>query len=75
VNFYAAGEPHGMRNPIDVIAKYAVFEFHRSQKMLEDALPSPPIPVFAQLTDPVRWKRKLRYLLRRFIEAVQRDFP
>jgi MoaA/NifB/PqqE/SkfB family radical SAM enzyme/uncharacterized cupin superfamily protein len=27
--FYAAGEPHGMRNPGNVIARYIVFEFHR----------------------------------------------
>jgi MoaA/NifB/PqqE/SkfB family radical SAM enzyme/quercetin dioxygenase-like cupin family protein len=28
VIFYAAGEPHGMRNPNDTIAKYVVFAFH-----------------------------------------------
>jgi quercetin dioxygenase-like cupin family protein len=29
VIFYAAGEPHGMRNPsLDVTARYVVFEFH-----------------------------------------------
>ncbi len=29
VIFYAAGEPHGMCNPGNVIARYIVFEFHR----------------------------------------------
>ena len=29
VIFYAAGKPHGMRNPGDAVAKYIVFEFHR----------------------------------------------
>jgi uncharacterized cupin superfamily protein len=72
VIFYPAGLPHGMRNPSETIAKYVVFEFHGSQKALADALPSPPLPLFTKLTDPVRWKRKLKYLLRRFIEAVQR---
>jgi len=28
VIFYAAGEPHGMRNPGDTPARYVVFEFH-----------------------------------------------
>jgi quercetin dioxygenase-like cupin family protein len=28
VVFYAAGEPHGMRNPGDGVARYVVFEFH-----------------------------------------------
>ena len=28
VIFYRAGEPHGMRNPGKLIAKYVVFEFH-----------------------------------------------
>jgi hypothetical protein len=29
--FYAAGEPHGMRNVGDERARYLVFEFHRSK--------------------------------------------
>jgi len=28
VIFYKAGEPHGMRNPTDQLARYVVFEFH-----------------------------------------------
>ena len=28
VIFYAEGEPHGMENPGDKVAKYIVFEFH-----------------------------------------------
>lgn len=28
VIFYAAGEPHGMHNPGEAVAKYLVFEFH-----------------------------------------------
>jgi mannose-6-phosphate isomerase-like protein (cupin superfamily) len=31
VVFYAAGEPHGMRNPGEAPARYAVFELHGSQ--------------------------------------------
>jgi hypothetical protein len=30
VIFYRAGEPHGMRNPGESMAKYVVFEFHGS---------------------------------------------
>jgi ectoine hydroxylase-related dioxygenase (phytanoyl-CoA dioxygenase family)/quercetin dioxygenase-like cupin family protein len=63
VIFYPAGEPHGMRNPGETFARYVVFEFHGSQRALGDALPNPPSP-FAKLTDPRRWKRKLKDLLR-----------
>jgi quercetin dioxygenase-like cupin family protein len=31
VIFYAAGEPHGMRNPGDEVARYIVFEFHQQK--------------------------------------------
>ena len=31
VIFYAAGEPHGMRNPAEATAKYIVLEFHGSR--------------------------------------------
>jgi mannose-6-phosphate isomerase-like protein (cupin superfamily) len=75
VIFYPAGVPHGMRNPAETIAKYIVFEFHGSQRALSDALPNPTLPplsLFAKLRDPLRWKRKFKYLLGRFIEAVRR---
>jgi len=71
VIFYPAGEPHGMRNPARTVAKYVVFEFHGSQKRLAhpEALSRPP-SLLAKLRDPRRWKRKLKYLLRRFSERV-----
>lgn len=68
VIFYAAGEPHGMRNPGDVIAKYVVFEFHGSQRAIGDALPIPAPSLLAKLQDPRRWKRRLTHLLRRLIK-------
>ncbi|HXM95834.1 MAG TPA: cupin domain-containing protein [Candidatus Dormibacteraeota bacterium] len=69
VIFYPAGEPHGMRNPGEAMAKYVVFEFHGSQKALADALPNLPSPpsLLTKLTDPQGWKRKLKYLFKRFI--------
>jgi len=69
VIFYAAGEPHGMRNPGDAVAKYVVFEFHGSQAPLADALPLPP-SLLAKLIDPRCWKRKLKRLLERFSKGV-----
>jgi quercetin dioxygenase-like cupin family protein len=63
VIFYPAGEPHGMRNPGEAIAKYVVFEFHGSQTALADALPS----LLAKLTDPERGRRRLKRLLMRFV--------
>ena len=35
VIFYAAGEPHGMKNIGNIPASYLVFEFHRNTKELE----------------------------------------
>ena len=71
VVFYPAGEPHGVRNPGDAMAKYIVFEFHRGQKWVAnaDALPRPP-SLLAKLRDPERWKRKLKCLVQRFIAGV-----
>ena len=70
VIFYPAGEPHGMRNPGEAVAKYVVFEFHASQKALAEALPPPPPSLVAKLTDPRRWKRRLKHLFRHFIRAT-----
>jgi quercetin dioxygenase-like cupin family protein len=67
VIFYPAGVPHGMRNPTEAIAKYVVFEFHGSQKAPLDVFPGLPVPLLTKLTDPQRWKRKLKHLFRRFI--------
>jgi quercetin dioxygenase-like cupin family protein len=44
---YAAGEPHGMRNPSSHPARYLVFEFHGR------------VPLLRKLADPARWKRRL----------------
>ena len=38
VVLYAAGEPHGMHNPGEVMARYAVFEFHSDQRGLTTRL-------------------------------------
>jgi quercetin dioxygenase-like cupin family protein len=72
VIFSPAGEPHGIRNPGEAVAKYLVFEFHGSQSALADALPNPPPSLLTKLTDPKRWKRRLRHLFRRFIGRERR---
>jgi quercetin dioxygenase-like cupin family protein len=51
--YYAAGEPHGMRNSGGETAEYLVFEFQGRA------------PLWAKLTDPSRWKGKLRSLVGR----------
>jgi mannose-6-phosphate isomerase-like protein (cupin superfamily) len=38
VVLYAAGEPHGMHNPGEVVARYAVFEFHSDPRRLTTRL-------------------------------------
>jgi mannose-6-phosphate isomerase-like protein (cupin superfamily) len=71
VIFYPAGEPHGMRNPGHTIAKYIVFEFHGSQKKLDDSdsLPRPPSRL-AKLRDPQAVKRRLKRLARDILERL-----
>ena len=72
VIFCRAGEPHGMRNSTKAIAKYLVFEFHGWQEageaapghaQLDDAARGNHPSVLTKLTDPQRWKRKLKSLL------------
>ena len=61
VIFYAAGESHGMHNPGTAAARYIVFEFHvynKTFKRVFNAL----LDIFTRVTDPGRWKRKLRHL-------------
>jgi len=65
VIFYPSGEPHGMFNPGNVTARYVVFEFHGAQTGYKRALPSPAPTLRTKLTDPLRWKRKLKQLLKR----------
>jgi len=51
--YFAAGEPHGMHNPGAQPARYVVFEFHRR------------VPLLRKITDPQRWKGKLKAAWRR----------
>jgi uncharacterized cupin superfamily protein len=65
VIFYAAGEAHGMHNPGTTPARYLVFEFHSSQTGMVDRLRSRTPSLLARLTDPRRWKRRIRRALGR----------
>jgi len=49
--YFAAGEPHGMRNPGKEPAHYLVFEFHGR------------VPVWRKVTDLQSWKRKFKTIL------------
>ena len=37
VIYYAAGEPHGMRNAGDGVARYLVFEFHAPRRSFRNS--------------------------------------
>ena len=65
VIYYAAGEPHGMRNPGTTAAKYIVFEFHGWPKTRLGRLCHPALVLLHKVTDPVRWRRKLQQLVNR----------
>jgi quercetin dioxygenase-like cupin family protein len=52
--FYASGDPHSICNPADQTARYVVFEFFGK----------PDVSFFRKVTDPQRWKRKLKAVFR-----------
>jgi uncharacterized cupin superfamily protein len=62
--FHAAGQPHGLRNPCTIPARYLVFEFHGSQASQPEAFPGEPLrtepSLLDKVRDPQRWKRKLK---------------
>lgn len=70
VIFYPAGEPHGMRNPGEVTAKYVVFEFHGRQKALADALSHYHPSLFAKLIDPQCWQRTWAHFYKKAVRRV-----
>ena len=65
VVFYSAGEPHGIYNPGTVAARYIVFEFHIYNKIIKRIFIICAI-IFIKVTDPDRWKRKLKQLINYF---------
>jgi quercetin dioxygenase-like cupin family protein len=54
--YYAAGEPHGMKNPSEEEARYLVFEFHGTDPGL----------IWRKIRDPKNWKKRIRRLVKRF---------
>ncbi len=66
VLFFAAGEPHGLKNPGNETARYLVFEFH-GHKGAVPSLPGGPSGSFlGKATDLRRWKASLRRMIERF---------
>lgn len=63
VIFYAAGEHHGMYNPGTAAARYIVFEFHVYNKTFKRVF-NAFVDIFTRVTDPDRWKRKLKKILK-----------
>jgi uncharacterized cupin superfamily protein len=63
VIFYPAGEPHGMRNIGETVAKYLVFEFHGGRPSHKPTPSAHQTSLLGKLTDPQRWKRKLKHLM------------
>jgi hypothetical protein len=63
VIFYAAGEPHGMRNPHRATARYIVFEFHGYKTVFAGRVFNCSRRLLIACTDPKRWNRKLKQVL------------
>ena len=57
VIYYRAGEPHGMINSGDNIARYIVFEFHNHHGTIFAVLKN----FLRKVMDLERWKRKIKY--------------
>jgi len=72
VIFYPAGEPHGVRNSGEAACKYVVFEFHGTQKRMDDRQSFSRLSsLLTKLTDGQRWKRKLKRLSQSLIAGVR----
>jgi hypothetical protein len=63
--FHPAGQLHGIRNPGTVPARYVVFEFHGAQATTAEAFPKPKASFIEKVTDPRRWKHKIKTALRK----------
>ena len=66
IAFYLSEDSHGMRNTGRHTAKYIIFEFHsynEAHKRIFIAMAD----FFSKITDPVRWKRKLKAIFK-FLE-------
>lgn len=69
VIFCPAGQPHGIRNPGEVVAKYIVFEFHGNQtELVTETAPPPSLPI--EKMDPPRRQGKLKDILKALVKAV-----
>ena len=64
VIYCPAGEPHGMHNPGESIARYVVFEFHGHTGALPALLNGDLARFVKKSTDPKRWRKKVKKLLR-----------
>jgi hypothetical protein len=70
VIFYRAGEAHGMRNVGDGAARYVVFELHGHTSLASGA-PSVPRALLEKLSDPRRWKGKLRQAAHVMVKGIR----
>lgn len=63
--FYAAGDPHGIRNSTLKIAKYIVFEFHafKKQYLFDISM----ISALKKIFNPYRYVRKMKNILKKVI--------
>jgi len=62
VIFYASGEPHGMYNPTDRIAKYIVFEFHSTKLSFLSKISNRTNYILHKSVNTNFWKKKLKRL-------------
>lgn len=64
VIFYPAGEPHGISNPGESLARYVVFEFHGEGAHARAAHVTPDARRALTAVNPLRWTSRVRRLLK-----------
>src|SRR5262249_44735384 len=71
VIFYPAGQPHGLKNPGAIPARYLVFEFHGSDRALDSSQSALSRWISSKLVNRHYWRKRFETVAR----SVRKRMP